>query len=72
MINISDKSILSFLFEIDINFNIKILGTCWLEKNIYLFDSEKGDEYAAEVDYCLFYFSFLYDGHVNNILIFET
>ena len=37
-------------------------------KKIYLFDSEKVDEYAAEVDYCLF----LYDGHVNNILIFET
>ena len=55
--NLSNKSISYFVFEmIDIDFNIKLLARYWFEKYIIRsWTRQKGKEYAAEVDYFLFY-----------------
>ena len=56
----------------DIDFDIEAFRKMLTWKNIISSIREKGEKYAAEADDFLFYFSFLYDGHVNNILIFEA
>ena len=55
----------------DIDFNIETFRKMLTWKYMFISSThEKGDEYAAEVDYILFYG--IWRPYVNDILIFET